>query len=728
LNHELAIYATGTPVYVESDPVYTGASNLLAWIGSTGGWTNLSQYNNDAGYITAAGVGNTNDWNDAFSWVDGNSNAAAYVFTRTNAWDAVALFAALTNRNNTYGAGTTNDHQLGEMLIANGSKSNHPASYHQLEQVANGNLILMLSGNKTTVYPFVPTNATYSSVSSVGAITNIAVLSGTNNEYTLAIIYTNIPLTRLGRQVIGGVVYASENGAGTVIGKMEFYLYEIATSNLIEWGEGGTEWTLAASSTPQSQPVFIPIESVDTNLFYPSLRFKRTGGNAAAGTTVYFGAGSNRQTAVSLTIDLDVFGYATETYVDEQVASVPVYQVDDITLKKVGTTFSVQPWITDNLLALKYDSWLNSASPTGGGFNLIDGVGYWFNDENGILPESEGGRFANPGYENATGETAYLYLPTSFPHSDRLVIPILSGVSLPWSVCFKVYLEESASNATTGAWLFLDSGGGAKVGLAYDVADTDHCYDFYDGGAWHDGARTPTTNQWQFLAFGLIDSTSYWFYVDGSYDLQGTDGSCVADIDAEYFLGSYNAAGLGKARYSQLAIYTNKTLTDAELTNLWMGVATPAQYTTNLAYYYPLDDGAGATATETVQANDGTLANNATWYLVPANLVNMSLVVTNKLLEFVPVGVYLTACIETGTNTVTTNMVHGYVSRDGGSTYNFVMLSPSDTLEASNGTKVFTGSCSVTNQPSGTDLFVKIVATNGCPSVTVRGVLAPAGE
>jgi hypothetical protein len=39
-------------VYTETDPLWNGASGNVAFIDATGGWTNLSEYNNDAGFIT----------------------------------------------------------------------------------------------------------------------------------------------------------------------------------------------------------------------------------------------------------------------------------------------------------------------------------------------------------------------------------------------------------------------------------------------------------------------------------------------------------------------------------------------------------------------------------------------------------------------------------------------------------------------------------------------------
>jgi hypothetical protein len=115
LNHELAIYATGTPVYVESDPVYTGASNLLAWIGSTGGWTNLSQYNNDSGFATGtpiyvesdpvytgasnllAWIGSTGGWTNLSQY----NNDAGFLIT-----GGIGAWTNLSQYNNDFGFGT----------------------------------------------------------------------------------------------------------------------------------------------------------------------------------------------------------------------------------------------------------------------------------------------------------------------------------------------------------------------------------------------------------------------------------------------------------------------------------------------------------------------------------------------------------------------------------------------------------------------------------------------
>jgi len=49
-------YSTGTPVYVESDPVWGAVSGAVAYVGSDGGWTNLSEYNDDIDYATGTPV------------------------------------------------------------------------------------------------------------------------------------------------------------------------------------------------------------------------------------------------------------------------------------------------------------------------------------------------------------------------------------------------------------------------------------------------------------------------------------------------------------------------------------------------------------------------------------------------------------------------------------------------------------------------------------------------
>jgi hypothetical protein len=73
------------------------------------------------------------------------------------------------------------------------------------------------------------------------------------------------------------------------------------------------------------------------------------------------------------------------------------YSSDGYSIQKVGNRFSVAPWITDNLIALRYETWNHWASQTMG---LLDGPGYWFSDTNGLdQSASEGYSYSN-GYRN----------------------------------------------------------------------------------------------------------------------------------------------------------------------------------------------------------------------------------------------------------------------------------------------------------------------------------------
>lgn len=123
---------------------------------------------------------------------------------------------------------------------------------------------------------------------------------------------------------------------------------------------------------------------------------------------------------------------AMQSEVAEVEAALPT--VDPLTLTQTGTRIKVTDWIPDNLMNLWYE--VNLASLTAGG-GFIDGPGYTFNDENGILADrSSGYSWTGNGYTHAPGEAA-----------------VFTGTEVLWNTVEGVF-GVGLSNFTISVWLY----------------------------------------------------------------------------------------------------------------------------------------------------------------------------------------------------------------------------------------------------------------------------------
>ena len=181
--------------------------------------------------------------------------------------------------------------------------------HEAIAETLTGNVDVYMSSTKQFAYTndFGPTNYTYMGAcdeDSIGANAVLTIPSLSVNDYLFAFGCSNKIYTRISGQSVNGVIYISEFGPGTVIGKMEIYRYEIATSNLVEWGDGGDEFLVQSSTTPQRETFGVPVSGVTTNEFQVWARFKRTGGTAS-GQDVYVGVGSGSVSRITFSVPSD---------------------------------------------------------------------------------------------------------------------------------------------------------------------------------------------------------------------------------------------------------------------------------------------------------------------------------------------------------------------------------------------------------------------------------------
>lgn len=304
----------------------------------------------------------------------GYVGSLAIVYTNTEAYtDAVykADNAALTNTANTYGA-YQQDFRAATVLIANATETNQPVTKSQLDSALVGNQDVFLSATKTTAFTndFGPTGYTYlgySEVSSIPSPATLTIPSLTNNAYLFAFGDTNNAYTRLDGQFVNGVIWISENEAGTVIGKVEIYRRDRATGALSEWGTGGDVFTVTDSAAPIRVPFSVPVVGVTTNAFEIWGRFLRTAGTAS-GKNIIVGVGTGQVTRITFSVPNDVVldGYIHTIAVTTTNSETPAVSE----ASHVATLY----WPTNHTLARVLAAGANGNGGTASNFVLGAGV------------------------------------------------------------------------------------------------------------------------------------------------------------------------------------------------------------------------------------------------------------------------------------------------------------------------------------------------------------------
>lgn len=407
---------------------------------------------------------------------------------------------------------------------------------------------------------------------------------------------------------------------------------------------------------------------------------------------------------------------------------------DGATIKKSGSIFSVQPWITDNLTELRFETWNHWQTQSRG---LLDGPGYWFSDQNGIITNQSSGYTYSSGYKNQTlvegeGNTNEILHYKLNDNAATTIVQDSIGTNTG------VATENTDGLSTTG-----------KINTAIDFDGNNTAIDCVSASITPLGAGPFTVALWIKTAVGApaydaifqlgLDTNTRWFscYLEdsqggkvgldanGSGGLEGrvlsdtsiTDGSwhhLVVIDTVDYFKMYIDGVFQGSNAITMAATDGSTFRLGANAGHNKHIVAT---FDDVRIYSYVLPDTDIALVYNSGNGTEAALSLVAT---------NMTLTVTNSLLSFVPASTYASALINVGTETIAPSNVTLSVSRDGGTTWSTAPATIMDSWDVSN--KLVVANISMTNQPVGSNVFPRIYITNGCPAVTVKSVAMPCGE
>jgi hypothetical protein len=423
------------------------------------------------------------------------------------------------------------------------------------------------------------------------------------------------------------------------------------------------------------------ITGIGTNTFADGTMLFTTGG------VLRVGSGTNLNTVV------------TDANISSFEAPTPVYCADPATMKKVGTTFSVSDWIPRNLVLLHADYLVTKAANSGG---LLDGPGYLFNDQNGLLVgQSTNYTWKNVGYDNkSSGGVAAQYHWTFNDNTNTaIVLEIISGnngtntqdtsldyvagkingarLADPEAACSmpRVVL---ANNSTLSFWIKLPAAGltGWHTVIARN-ASPDYTSLLLSGDIFLAGSGgqvswsfSPTAETWYHIAYVVSGSVSELFIDGVSKGTKTTPGTLTMD----------KVCFAGIAAIDDLRVY------DISLTS----VQVEAIY---------------------------SASNEVTGYF---NTNTMTLVCTNKIVDFLPTATWM-SILASGSG-LTTNDAQGFVSPDYGINWYQADLTPSTSLDLSN--TLFQGTAIYTNNVTSSNMTLKAVTTSN-KVVKILGMWGP---
>jgi hypothetical protein len=412
-----------------------------------------------------------------------------------------------------------------------------------------------------------------------------------------------------------------------------------------------------------------------------------------------------------------------------------IYYADGFTTKKSGTTFSVQDWIPDNLLSLRFEMWNHFQTQTRG---LLDGSGYWFSDQNGVLTDRLVGFQYLSGYQNMTmGGNSYYYY----------CIADANPPDFQWSLSGMLKGTNTFTMATWGkpnplhshyGGIFSVGSWGDNTGIifGYNVAKTVALRLGGDGlsigsfpdSTWTDGNKHLFVLMYDGTALKILLDNSVFYSTNVVLNITGTT------FDVVY--GAY-AGGAIDGFFRGYYLW-NRALSTNELSDVYSfgpdytpATTNTAPWNSYLAYGWPITSNDTANISD-IGPNAKTLTYDGNMFRSNITYVGSAtqygkLEVTNSLLSFVPSSSFLSATINVGANTIAPSNVVLSASRDGGTSWtDSTLVTLADSWDFSN--KLVTATLSLTNQPTGSNLVAKITLTNGCPIVTVKGIAAPCGE
>lgn len=423
------------------------------------------------------------------------------------------------------------------------------------------------------------------------------------------------------------------------------------------------------------------------------------------------GSGTNLNTVV------------TDGNIQTYAPTPPVYLADGITTKKTGNTFSVANWIPNNLTDL-YTQFLVQQGATSRG--LLDGPGYLFNDQNGILPALSTNQtffmrwYRNLSVTNIGGITtnAFLY---RFEDGDGS-ITALDSFENTISVLSTVAVSNSNYKFDSGSLYIRSLGPGDtryfSIASGFVTTGTnDFTVDFwayiFDASANY--AHLLDTRESDSLGFWALAAPggNILFTCDNGFGIQA--GTIPLDqwthIAVVRYLGTYTVYADGIAQGS---VFSSDSIV---ATKIDVGTYYPRNGFYNTGMYVDNFRFTKDAALWTEAFTPPALTNYAS-ILYSTN--SMSLVCTNKVLDFLPTSTWM-SILASGTG-LTTNDLQGYVSPDYGTNWYQASLVPQASIDLSN--TLFQGTATYTNNVSASNMVLKAVTTTN-KVVKILGMWGP---
>ena len=411
----------------------------------------------------------------------------------------------------------------------------------------------------------------------------------------------------------------------------------------------------------------------------------------------------------------------------------PVYLADGITTKKTGNTFSVANWIPNNLTDL-YTQFLVQQGATSRG--LLDGPGYLFNDQNGILPAlSTNQVFETRWYKNKvdstnSGGTSISAASLSISENDE---------------SYKLKTTESwnTTTYTVSMWVWTTNSPYSDVWnynrLDFSFSDSfpvmQSCPVEYNKLYTSDGIAVVyhyvPSESWiagriYHIGITISDNVASQ-YCDGVFVQSSTGFTSDGNITPVFGTqGGYGGCG----GFYGLRLYAANALSDSDMVKITGSLTDTESVTNGLTRYWKSLD-ASLTNMPDVSGNSGaplTSVINGVWTnltistggIMTYTTNSMSLVCTNKVLDFLPTSTWM-SILANGTG-LTTDDVQGYVSPDYGTNWYQASLVPQASIDLSN--TLFQGTATYTNNASSSNMVLKAVTTSN-KVVKILGMWGP---
>lgn len=407
-------------------------------------------------------------------------------------------------------------------------------------------------------------------------------------------------------------------------------------------------------------------------------------------------------------------------------ADTPTYYADGITTKKVGTTISVSDWIPFNLVDL-YTQYLVSQGASSRG--LLDGPGYLFNDQNGILTnQSTNYTFETRWYKNSItstnigGETPTNLVSQWKMNDNAGTTVVIDSVGTNNGTAQQNTSALATAGKINGALAFNGSSDYIGFGHNSSMSTGVHTYVF-----WSNITNNPVNASG--LSYILCDQYSLAVYLNqntGNFESWDWDTSTAKDSGIIATNGWHHLAFIknptvenGSFFYVDgLLVSTFTYMSDAihegvngltigdESSGIWiaehrwplLGVLDDIRI-----YSSVLSSNAIASI---YNSGNGTESTGSGTTIYTTN--SMSLACTNKILDFIPTATWMS--ILTSGSGITTNDVQGYVSPNYGTNWYQATLAPYASIDLSN--TLFQGTAVYTNNTTGSNVILKAVTSS----------------